>query len=112
MIEDNKPASRVISPISVYEFGDRNWDNTTKILKDGKDTFCPKSVFSFMPNPQVPTEITLFKPTCFKECPFIQQASKTYTETGKVEKGYLINCMERPIFTEIKEKTKTVKLIH
>lgn len=95
---------------SKYTFGDKQMDGSIEILKDGKQTFCPKAVTGLIPNPAIPTQAIIFRPGCSRQCPFFQAASRKKEGDDIIEMGYVLNCMDRPIWITVEEKTDKSKM--
>jgi hypothetical protein len=97
---------------SKYEFGDRGFDGSTKVVKDGKDTFCPKAPIAILPAGigsginSATQQVLIYRPACFKECPHLQKSSRTNKDTGETEPGYAMTCMDKPIFIKIIDNKK------
>ena len=88
---------------STFSFGGPQIDGSTKVMKDNKDTFCPRAAIVFIPNPRIANQVMMFHSTCFKECPAFQKAKRINTITNQEESGYAMMCMDRNIFVLIEE---------
>ena len=89
-------------PENIYQFGDRQLDMTTTILKDGKPSSCPEAHRTIVPS-SVQGQFVIWSPACNKECMKLMAAAKTNKEEGTVEHGYVMTCLPNPKFIKINE---------